>query len=407
LARRRLHLIFAGDVIESAGTRSYMREMLQHLAGAGVELRTHCFQFRLDPDLPVGEYRVDDFDHPVFLAPGGRVFRFLPRPAYRLFERFVLWRFLRRSLRQIEAHDTVIGSGCLGALYLGAGRLPANAWWLKLGLIEEEGSSGIRYRTRKRIEAMHARRFANRIVVSGPMGAFISGEYGAARGRQLVLPCLVDLDRFPPVTERDGLRKRLGLSERFVLAYVGTAAPWQCAPETVAFFARLREQLPHAFFWVFTPDRAQFEALLEALPTESWKTEFRPHHELASVLPAADMGCLVRRCERVNRVASPLKFPEYLSCGLPVLIGPEVGDYSRLVGEGRLGIVIDPDRPETWSQAIQAIREMQTDAGLRERCRMAAEALSWQTFAPQLLQVFGGEGKEGKASLPTEETGAR
>jgi len=407
MAVKRLHLILAGDVIESAGTRSYLREMIRHLSRAGVDLHTHFFQFRLSDDLPTGEYRIVDFDAPVCLAAGGLWFRLLPRPLYRLFERFVLWRFLRRALRQIAPQDAVFGSGCLGGLYLGAGSMPAHAWWLKLGLIEEEGSSGIRYRIRKRVEAMHAQRFANRIVVSEPMGDFIAGEYGPARGEQLILPCLVDLDRFPPVKDRQALRQQFGLRDRFVLTYVGTAAPWQCVSETVAFFTLLLEKLPDAYFWVFTPDRERFEALLGNLPEESWKIDFRPHHELALVLPAADMGCLVRRRERVNRVASPLKFPEYLSCGLPVLIGPEVGSYSRLVGDRHLGVVIDPDRPDTWPLAIEAILAMQGDAEVRKRCRMEAEALSWQTFAPQLAQAFALDSRGGKGPSRMEGTGAR
>ena len=407
MASHNLHLILAGDVIESAGTRSYLREMMRHLSRAGVDLHTHFFQFRLHDDLPSGECRIEDFDAPVFLARGGWWFRVLPRPVYRLFERLVLWRFLRCTLSRITSQDVVIGTGCLGALHLGAGSLPGNSWWLKLGLIEEEGTSGIRYRIRKRIEAMHARGFTNRIVVSEPMGEFIAGEYGPACGEQLILPCLVDLDRFPSIADRQTLRQQLGLHNRFVLTYVGTASPWQCAPETVAFFAMLLAKLPDACFWVFTPDRERFEALLGNLPKESWKIDFKPHHELASLLPAADMGCLVRRRERVNRVASPLKFPEYLSCGLPVLIGPEVGSYSRRVSDRHLGVVIDPDQPDTWPQAIEAIIAMRGDSEMRKRCRMEAEALSWQTFAPQLAQAFAADFRSENDSPPMEGTGAR
>lgn len=388
MSKQRLHLILAGDVIESAGTRSYLREMIRHLQAAGLEIRTHFFQFRLNGDVAAGFCRVDDFDVPLFIVSGAFIFKKLPRPLYRLFERIALLFFLRRTMREVGAGDVVIGSGCLGALCLSGSRLPANSWWLKLGLIEEEGVGTLRFRLRKQIEAMHARQFRHRIVVSEPMGAFIAGEYGAPSGEQLVLPCLVDLERFPRFTKRTSLRDELGLSDKFVVTYVGTAAPWQCAPETVAFFALLRARMPHAFFWVFTPDREKFQSLLEALPADSWKIEFRPHHELAGLLPAADVACLVRRRERVNHVASPLKFPEYLSCGLPVLIGPEVGHYSQLVRDERLGVVVDPDMPDSWPQVLDDMQAMFADITIRERCRMQAEMLSWQAFAPKLAQAF-------------------
>lgn len=388
-------MILAGDVIESAGTRTYLCEMMRHFRRMGIEVHEYCFQFRLRDDLPGGENRIGDFDAPIYLAPGRVLFRYMPRVAYRLFERVVLWRFLRRALRRVGGNDVLIASGCLGAIHLGSGRWPPDSWWLKLGIIEEQGNSGLRYRTRKRIEAMHASRFDNRIVVSEPMGRFIVDQYGRPRGAQLVLPCLVDLDRFPAVADRSELRIRLGFQDRFVLSYVGTAAPWQCVPETVSFFTMLRERMPQAFLWVFTPDQEHFETLLAGLPRECWRVEFRPHSELASVLPAADAGCLLRRRELVNRVASPLKFPEYLACGLPVLVGPEVGGYSGMVREQVLGAVIDPDDPGSWPQAIDAVLAAAQDAEIRRRCRIQAEALSWQNDANRLVEAFGFEGKTG------------
>lgn len=385
---RRIHLLVAGDVIDSAGTRSYLREMIRHLRQAGCELHVHLFQFRLRAGMAAGEQQPADFDEAVYVAPGRALFAMLPRPMYRLYERLKLLAFFRRRLRAMGEDDALIASGCLGALELCGRRLPADAWWLKLGLIEEEGTGGLRYRVRKRIEARHARRFANRIVVSEPMGRFLAAEYGEVAGERLVLPCLVDLERFPAGADRQALRAGLGLGQRPVVAYVGTAAPWQCAAETVALFERLLARAPDALFWVFTPDQARFAALLSHLPASAWRVEFQPHHRLAGLLAAADAGCLLRRRSVVNRVASPLKFAEYLACGLPVIIGPEVGQYSELVARQGLGVVVDPDRPDAWSDAIDGVLAMLADRDLGGRCRQAAEQLSWQAVMPELARVF-------------------
>lgn len=391
--RRRLHIVMAGDVVESAGTRSYLREMIRHVGCIGVEVKCHLFQFRLNDELPGGDNHISDFEAPIHLAPGGWLFRFLPRPAYRLFERLVLWCFMHRAFREVTNVDVLIATGCLGVLHLGAGKLPASSWWLKLGLIEEQAKGGLRFRLRKRVESMHARRFVNRIVVSGPMGDFIADEYGPPRAEEFILPCLVDLERFPRLSENEGLRGKLELQDKFVVAYTGTAAPWQCAHEMVTFFSMLLKEMPHAFLWIFTPDIKPFENLLDGLPNDCWRVEFRPHHQLASVLPAADVACLLRRRDIVNRVASPLKFAEYLACGLPVMIGPEVGGYSKLVRDKRLGCVIDPDAPDSWPQAVDALVDLVKDDQLRQRCRMEAGGLSWQAYAPLLGALFGGRDK--------------
>jgi glycosyltransferase involved in cell wall biosynthesis len=48
-------------------------------------------------------------------------------------------------------------------------------------------------------------------------------------------------------------------------------------------------------------------------------------------LIAADYGLLIREESVTNKVASPVKFAEYLACGLKIIISPNLGDYSEYV----------------------------------------------------------------------------
>lgn len=63
--------------------------------------------------------------------------------------------------------------------------------------------------------------------------------------------------------------------------------------------------------------------------------------EVPEYLLAADYGLLIRENSITNYVASPVKFAEYLSCGLKVIISSELGDYSALTMKHNLGYVID------------------------------------------------------------------
>lgn len=47
--------------------------------------------------------------------------------------------------------------------------------------------------------------------------------------------------------------------------------------------------------------------------------KFVPYHKMASYLSAADVAFIWRDKSSVNEVASPVKFSEYLACGLPVI----------------------------------------------------------------------------------------
>jgi len=387
MSERKTYVIVAGDVLHSAGTRSYLREMLNYIQHLSPEL--YMFQFRLDDrETQQGFIHVDDFPWALRMASNTLLFRMLPRPLYRLFERFILLVFLWQVTGKIKGDDVLVVSGVLDWLHLFRWRLPKETWWLKLGVIEEEGVNTLRYKVRKWIEAKHAS-FQHRIVVSEPMGLFLDQEYGQVRGQQLVLPCLVDLKRFPTVSDRDMLRQQLALADKFVVAYVGTASHWQCVEETIQIFRLILAEKPNSFLWIFTPDGKTFERLLSDLPKDCWRVEFRPHHELASVLPAADVACLIRRRELLNCVSSPLKFPEYMACGLPVLIGEQVGQYSEIVKMKQLGVMVDPDQPETWQMQLETLFILlEKSDDVRLKCRGVAESLSWQGYGSKLDRIM-------------------
>jgi len=384
----KLHMIVVGDVIHSAGTRSYLREMLAHMQHLNPQL--HMFQFRLDDrQATQGFIHIDDFPWHLRLAAGKRMYSWLPRPLYRLYERFVLLAYLWQVTGKLAPDDVLIVSGVVDWLHLLSWRMPKHVWWLKLGVIEEEGTGTLRFKVRKWLEAKHAR-FPHRIVVSKPMGEFLDQSYGQASGEQIVLPCLVDLQRFPKAESRNALRQGLGLADKFVVAYVGTASHWQCVEETVALFRKILHYKPQSLFLVFTPDAKAFQMLLSDLPADCWRVEFRPHYELVNVLPAADVACLIRRRELLNRVSSPLKFPEYLACGLPVMIGPEVGQYSETVTNQGLGVMIDPEDEATWDAQLHTLFQLlEKNDDLHQICREVAESFSWQGYGDVLNQVVG------------------
>jgi glycosyltransferase involved in cell wall biosynthesis len=346
-----LHFLGAGDVALSLGTRTHIGQLLTHVGRRATLASVSFFQFRsagMPPPEADGGLSVEGFPYRVHCPTRPRQYECLPRPVFRLIERLRLWSFFRTRMNAIPAGDRLMVHGCLGALYLcGHARIPMrDRMWLKLGLIEEEDGRGIRYRVRKRIERMNACAFGRRIAVSREMLGFLDRQYGPSGQQDLVLPCLYDADRFNPRGDRIHARRRLGFGDRVVFVYLGIGAPWQCPAETVAVFREIKRRLPAAYLWILTPDHDRFSRLLADVAPEDHRIEYCPHHQLAERLPAADFGFLLRKRGLINRVASPVKFPEYLASGLPVVIGPEVGDYTALVNAHRLGTVVDPEVPQ-------------------------------------------------------------
>ena len=70
-----------------------------------------------------------------------------------------------------------------------------------------------------------------------------------------------------------------------------------------------------------------------------YQTNVNPD-EVFDYLCIADYGWLVREQSITNRVASPVKFAEYLISGLKILISENLGDYTAFCYENQCGVII-------------------------------------------------------------------
>jgi len=146
---------------------------------------------------------------------------------------------------------------------------------------------------------------------------------------------------------RDKMRSNLGLDSKLVLVYLGNMHPWQLFPRTVEIFKKIKKMKSNAFLIVITPFKNKAKKII---------SDYRIDHRdymiidnaigsnariIPSFLCASDVGMLIRENNLVNNVASPGKFSEYLMCGLPVIMGNGIGDYSEIMRENENAIFLD------------------------------------------------------------------
>ena len=62
-------------------------------------------------------------------------------------------------------------------------------------------------------------------------------------------------------------------------------------------------------------------------------------NEVPDFLKVGDYGLLIREETITNKVASPVKFAEYLACGLYVIISDNLGDYTQFVLNNNCGCI--------------------------------------------------------------------
>ncbi|NQY08978.1 MAG: hypothetical protein HRT71_05605 [Flavobacteriales bacterium] len=166
------------------------------------------------------------------------------------------------------------------------------------------------------------------------------GYQGQKLNHHIVVPCTINSSTNNGI-EDNSTREKYGYSvDDVIIVYSGSQIGWQSfhliddlllevlqqsEKVKVLFMAQIELDTLHAY--------VQF-------PDKFVKMWVNPE-EVVDIISMCDYGLMIREETVTNKVASPTKFAEYLGAGLKVIISPNVGDFSKVVKENDLGIVID------------------------------------------------------------------
>ena len=245
---------------------------------------------------------------------------------------------------------------------------------------------GDEYRLRRRHERESFRRADVIVVVSHDLENYVnailvSGGPPVPRPQIEVIPCVLSFSASPGDVEesRKIARERLGLRGRPCVLYLGGTSGWQLPAEKVAAFAELRRTMPSAFLLILTGDIETFTELCReaCIPAEDFLIVSCPHNEVTGTACAADVALLLRADNVVNRVASPTKFAEYLSMGVPVVITDVLADFAGIVHDRDVGAVVPASNaPDVVAAAIRDLLlapvDEQARRGLQSRHAVAS-----------------------------------
>lgn len=248
------------------------------------------------------------------------------------------------------------------------------------------------YRWLERAERTSILKADKVLVVARPMIDYLKARYpGLDDNRFQIVPVAADRVFFdtPPAPE---LRAALGMCKTStVFVYSGGAQPYQCLPETLALFARLRRRLDDARLLILSVDKARITELVAALDPETAAAIVVTALDKSDVpryLSIADAGFLLRHENALNRVSCPTKFAEYLACGVPVVTTAAAGHAPSIVAQFNVGRTIELDDEDS---AVAAILDLlaHADDGYRQRCReVARQNLRWEQAAAGIEAAY-------------------
>lgn len=182
------------------------------------------------------------------------------------------------------------------------------------------------------------------ISVSNKLVNYWKTNYKLILPKIEIIPCTLNnyfKKTLIPEIETKSLRKKVGFKDdQVVLVYAGSVAGWQSFEVLNKFLISIlsfRKDVGVLFL-----SKAEIKNLdcFHLFP-DRVKQNWVAIEEVFNYLSVGDYGLLIREDTVTNQVAAPVKFAEYLSAGLDVIISPNVGDYSDLVVEKDLGILVD------------------------------------------------------------------
>lgn len=172
-----------------------------------------------------------------------------------------------------------------------------------------------------------------RIAVSQALVEYWKSTYSFTTQKFVVVPCTlaenVSTDSEVHTTRDSTIR----------IVFAGGNGKWQNLESVstllIPFFQQ-HENVIMIFLTNSLPEKFELRDLFPNRVSTMWLQESEVHNLLAT----CDYGWIVRETTTTNRVASPVKFAEYLAAGLHVLISPHLGDFSEFVLEHKCGEVI-------------------------------------------------------------------
>ena len=192
-----------------------------------------------------------------------------------------------------------------------------------------------------------------------------------------VIPCCVDFARFDSVEiiPRESLRRELNLAGRRVIVYVGSFGGWYMTDEMTELMALGHELDPSTFSMILTqsPDQDVIKRMkqLGVNAKDILVVKVKPE-EVPRYLRAADIAIsFIRPCYS-KQSSSPTKIAEYLASGLPVICNAGVGDLDKLMGDKRVGVLLQEFSQEAYRQALMEIDSLRNDESSAEYRRALA-----------------------------------
>ena len=235
---------------------------------------------------------------------------------------------------------------------------------------------------------------AHRIIALAPGIKEGICRTGYPADRVAMIPNCSDLKLFRP-DDRPLEDKRFGAPEDFRLVFTGAHGLANGLDAVLDAIVELKRRAEKGLRFVFIGQWGLRERLIERSKREglesmvSWVPSI-PKQELARVLPRLNVGMMIlKNVPEFYYGTSPNKFFDYIASGLPVL-NNYPGWLADMLREHRCGVVVPPDDPKAFADAVVWLRDHADELRAMGACgrQLAETQFSCDRLAQRFIDVL-------------------
>jgi glycosyltransferase involved in cell wall biosynthesis len=182
-----------------------------------------------------------------------------------------------------------------------------------------------------------------------------------------LIPCCVENDAFPPITEdqRGKARRWLGIADSArVAAFLGSFGGWNMVNEMLDFFRVQLARDPNSIFMIITRESAnEIVATAERRGISRDRLLVRPasRAQVPRFLAAADYALFFIKPTFSKKASSPTKMGEFLALELPMITNGGVGDIDQIMAQTGAGVVVTEFCERAYAVALDALEQLKPD----------------------------------------------
>jgi glycosyltransferase involved in cell wall biosynthesis len=251
-------------------------------------------------------------------------------------------------------------------------------------------------RLSERIELLNLAASDLIVVVSRAIADDLTAR-GIARGKILVNPNGVDVDRYTPRIDGADIRRRLGLTGKTVVGFIGTFGAWHGAEVLADAFARLMAVHPayrERVRLLMIGDGVRMRDVVRILDEGGVRdacvlTGLVPQEEGPQHLAACDIlvSPHVPNPDGTPFFGSPTKLFEYMAMGKPI-VASDLDQIGEVLEHDRTAHLVTPGDPGALAEGIKALLD---DPARCERLataarRAAVDRHSWREHTRRIIE---------------------